>query len=331
MQAQAPGDPYVGLWSRIEGFDPHELSSKIAERRAVRSGLMRSTIHLVSDRDCLELSPLMQPVRNRMFKGSAFSKRLGGADVEELLAFSRRLLESDPQRRVDLEAPLAERWPGGDPASLTYAAVYLQPLVQVPPRGLWGESGQPRWTTVENWLGSDLNPDPSVARMVERYLAAFGPASVTDIQAWSGQTKLRAVVDELPHLRRFLDESGTELLDLPDAPLPDPATSAPVRFLPEYDNLLLGHKDRSRMRSPDCGDGPLFPGVKGFFGTALVDGYVSAAWKLIREGSRPDLEIYPAAFLDRNAREPLAQEGSGLLALLAAGSDPGEVRFASAF
>ena len=219
MQSQAPRAPYVGLWTRLTGFRAIELSDLTAARGAVRGPLMRATLHLVSSSDYLALRPVIQPVLERGFAGSPFD--ITGVDVDALLAAGRELIEHGPQTRAALGPLLAERWPEADPASLAQAVTYLVPTVQVTPRGLWGQSGQARWTTIEAWLGRGLDPEPSRERLVLRYLGAFGPATVRDIQTWSGLTRLGEVVDRLrPELITFRDESGSELLDLPDAPRP---------------------------------------------------------------------------------------------------------------
>src|SRR5919107_705431 len=140
------------------------------------------------------------------------------------------------------------RLEGFDPDELSRAIRHLVPLVQVPPRGVWGESGPAAHTTVEAWLERPLDRGSSLEEMVLRYLGAFGPASVMDVKTWSGLTRLGEALERLrSRLRTFSDEGGKELFDLPDAPRPDPATPAPVRLLGEYDNVLLGHADRRRM------------------------------------------------------------------------------------
>jgi hypothetical protein len=249
MQAQAPSPPYIGLWTRLEGFRPDELGRLILERRAVRIALMRNTIHLVSARDCLALRPLMQPVLDRtLYSTRANRAHLEGVDTKTLVAAGRALLEERPRTAKELGELLQEQWPDRDPASLARAIRHLLPLVQVPPRGVWGKSGPAAHTTAESWLGSPLDPTPSIEDVVLRYLGAFGPATVKDVQTWSGLTRLGEVIERLrPRLRTFRNERRKELFDLPDAPMPDPGTPAPPRFLPEFDNLILSHTDRTRF------------------------------------------------------------------------------------
>ncbi len=222
MQAQTPNSPYIALWSRIEGFQPDELGDLITNREAVRLALMRSTIHLVTARDCLFLRPLMQPVQVRnLFTGSPFGRNLTDMDLDEVVAAGRSIVEEKPRTSKELGALLHERWPDRDATSLAMAIRNLAPLVQVPPRGVWGKSGQTTLTTAESWLGQPLDPNPSLDDLVLRYLAAFGPASVMDAQNWSGLTKLRDAFEHLrPQLMTFQNESGKELSRPPRRPTP---------------------------------------------------------------------------------------------------------------
>jgi hypothetical protein len=323
LQAQAPLAPYVALWSRLADFDPAELSEAIVERRAVRTSLMRATIHLVTDRDALSLWPLVQPVLERGFRSSAFGQKVRGLDLTEILTAGRELLEERPRTSPELATLLLERWPEVPADSLAYAVGYLVPLVHVPPRGVWGKSGRVARTTTEGWLGRPLTRGDAPDEMVIRYLGAFGPASVMDVQAWSGLTRLRDVVERLrPRLLTFRDGSGRELFDLPDAPRPDPAIPAPPRFLPEYDNILLGHADRTRI-IPSGRAIPLAPGNGAAMGTILVDGMFAGSWRIRRHGERTTLGIEPFEPIAAAERTFLEEEGARLLAFI--GGAGGEI------
>ena len=328
MQAQAPSAPYVGLWTRLESFQPDELVSLMNSREAVRVPLMRATIHLVTARDSLALRPLMQPVlESRFYGGSPFIRHLEGMDMPALLSAGRSLVEEQPRTRASLGGLLREKWPARDATSLAYAITHLVPLVQVPPRGIWGKSGQATWTTVEAWLGRPLDANPSLEAMVLRYLAAFGPATVKDIQGWCWLTHLREVVDRLrPQLRTYRDEQGRELLDLPDAPRPDPDTPAPPRFLPEYDNVLLSHADRSRIMDPGRRV-PLLPGNGAVSGTVLVDGFFAGTWQIKRQESTAAVLIAPFAPVTAEERHALCDEGARLLAFVVPDAQTHDVRF----
>jgi hypothetical protein len=329
MQAQAPNAPYVGLWSRLIDFRTGDLAKMVADRKAVRCPLMRTTLHLVTARDCLALRPTMQPVLERGFRtGSPFGRRLVGMDVDEVLAAGRALLAERPRTTAELGKLLGAHWPDRDATALAHAVRYLVPLVQLPPRGIWGAGGAPTWQTVESWLGQPLGQGIPLEEMVLRYLAAFGPASVRDVQAWCWLTRLDAVVEGLrPRLRTFRDERGRELFDLPDAPRPNPETPAPVRFLPEYDNVLLSHADRLRIMSADQ---PLRlpPGSGGVKGSVLVDGYYEGLWTSETEKGAATLTIEPFAPLSAPERDALAEEGLRLLAFTASGATSYDVHFA---
>jgi hypothetical protein len=316
MQAQVPGNPYVALWSRLDGFQPQELSELIAERQAVRTSLMRATIHLVTGRDCLALRPVMQTVLERTFASSAFARNIAGVDLSELLAAGRELLEERPRTRAELRPLLAQRWPGYDDDSLAAAIGFLLPLVQVTPRGLWGKSGAARLTTVEAWLGRSLKPDPRPDTTVLRYLAAFGPATVADIRTWSRLTGLREVIDRLrAQLLTFRDDRGRELFDLPDAPRPDPDTPTPPRFLPEYDNILLSHDDRGRIIPGNRGL-PMPAGSGGELGAVLVDGFLGGMWRITHGRGHATLVIETDGSWTKSDQTAVADEGARLLAFV---------------
>lgn len=322
MQAQAPYAPYVGLWTRLEGFEPADLVSVLEERRAVRIALMRSTIHLASARDCLAWRPLVQTAVERNLAG-AYARSLQGVDPAELIAAGRELVEAEPRTFAELGELLSERWPGRDPHALAMAVRGWVALVQVPPRGIWGKGGRALHTSAELWLGAPLAPaDTAPDEMVLRYLAAFGPASVRDVQWWSGITRLSEVVERLsPRLSRFRDESGRELFDVPDGPRPDPDTPAPPRFVPEYDNLLLSHADRARVIAEEHRD-PLFTK-----GGLLVDGFARGAWRVTRARGIATLEIEPFERIGKRDLRAASEEGERLLEFVAPAAKDRAVRF----
>ncbi len=314
LQAQAPLAPYVGLWSRVDGFRPESLSAAIIERRAVRTSLMRSTIHLVSADDALWLRPTLQPALERGFRGSPFGQGLSDADLSAIADAGAESLDAQPLTSPELGRRLGERWPDVPPGSLSAIVGYLVPLAHVPPRGVWGESGPIARTTLTGWLGRPLAMDPAPETLVMRYLAAFGPASVADVQAWSGLTRLGAVVDrQRPNLLVLRDTRGRELFDLPGAPRPDPDTPAAVRFLPEYDNVLLGHRDRSRI-IPVGRSIPLPPGNGATMGTILLDGMLGGTWRITRDAERATLTVKPFDAVGVAERRAVEDEGARLLA-----------------
>jgi hypothetical protein len=326
MQAQVPGNPYIALWSRLDGFQPEQLSDLIAERRAVRTTVMRTTIHLVSADDCLKLRPLMRPIMVQTLANTAWGRNIAGIKTAELIAAGRSLLDDQPLTRVELGARLKEQWPDRDAASLAWAISYLVPVVQVPPRGLWGKSGEARLTTVEAWLGRSLVSNASLDDMVLRYLAAFGPATVADIRVWSRLTGLRAIIERLrPRLVTFCDERGREIFDFPDAPRPDPETPAPPRFLPEYDNILLSHDYRGRI-VPDNHGLSMPAGRGGELGSLLVDGFLGGMWRITRERGKATLVIEPGGSWTRADRAAVTDEGARLLAFVAADARDHDIR-----
>lgn len=313
LQAQEPIDPYVALWTRIVDFDPAELSRLIESRAAVRMGLLRGTLHLVTARDALAHYPILADVMARSWRSSPFAKRLVGVDLMSVLRAARAAIEDRPMTPSELGLALAPGWPDRDPTSLAYAARFLLPLVQVPPRGLWRRTGRPTNTTAEAWLGAPTDDAPNVDDLVRRYLAAFGPATVADIRVWSWLTGLREVVDRLrPDLRTFRDGAGRELLDVPDGPLATGDEPAPIRFLPQYDNVFLSHADRSRILHPTITVAELT-----WRGGVLVDGYVGAAWRIARDRTGATLTVTRYATLDAPQRAAIEEEGHRLLAFLA--------------
>jgi hypothetical protein len=325
LQAQVPSNPYIALWSRLDGFEPEELSGLITDRHAVRTSLMRATIHLVTARDCLSLRPVVQSVLERVFASSAFARNTAGVDLEALLDAGRVLLEERPRTRAELRPFLAERWPDYDADSLAAAIGFLLPVVQVTPRGLWGKSGQTTLTTVEAWLGRPPQSESAPDEVIPRYLAAFGPATVGDMRIWSRLTGLRPVIERLrPRLMTFRDERGRELFDLPEAPRPDPEIPASPRFLPEYDNILLSHDDRTRIIHDNRGL-PMPAGRGGELGSVLVDGFLGGMWRVMRGRGKATLMIEAAAAWTKAEHSAVVDEGARLLRFVAAESQDHDI------
>ena len=317
MQAQSPSNPYLALWSRLEGFEAEDLSSMIAERTAVRATLMRATIHLTTARDYLALRPVMRPVPAQTFTSSAFARNIAGVDIEAVVALGVQFLNDQPRTLGELAPLLAARWPGFDQGSLAQAVGFLADLVHVPPRGLWNTSGRARLSPAEMWLGHPIGADLAPDDVVIRYLAAFGPATTGDIRTWSRLTGLREVVERLrPRLISFRDERGRELFDLPDAPRPDPETPAPPRFLPEYDNILLSHDDRARITGTVSGV-QIPAGTGSEYGAVLRDGFLAGMWRITRQQESASLAIEPAGAWSPADRAAVADEGTRLLAFVA--------------
>ena len=315
MQSQLPNAPFVGLWSRLASFDPKELNGLMTSRATVRTSLMRTTIHLVSAADALALRPLFQPVLERTFRSQrAFREGIEGIDADELRRVGRELLEAEPMGGAELGRRLAERWPDRDASAMAHAVRFWLPIVQVTPRGLWGRTMAPRMTTTEAWLGRGVEESGDAGALLLRYLRAFGPASVADMRTWSWLTGLRPVVEELrPRLRTFTDERGRELFDVPDAPILTGDEPAPARFLPEYDNIVLSHDDRSRITTTWPLDTTLTRG------SLLVDGFVAGAWTVKRERRAATLLIDAFRDLSTAERAEVEEEADGLLAFMAAG------------
>ncbi|MFJ6792734.1 winged helix DNA-binding domain-containing protein [Streptomyces sp. NPDC091268] len=335
LQAQNVKPPYFQLHARLAGFRPAELAGLMEAREVVRMVTMRSTIHTHTAQDARTLRPLVQPARDR--EVAYFRKGLVGVDLERLDACARAFVEAEPRTMGEIRQELLEHWPDADPQSLAVAARCRLPLVQVTPRGVWGLSGQVRLTTLDTWLGPDARPDNGEARphpgspqthpvdrVVLRYLRAFGPASVKDMQTWAGLTRLREAFERLrPGLDVFQDENGVELFDLPDAVRPDPDTPAPPRFLPEFDNLLLSHADRSRVLAPEL-KGRTWRGNQAYR-TLLLDGFLGGLWML--DGAALTVELFRPA--SKALRAQITAEAQALLAAMTPeGADGnGSVRF----
>ena len=326
LQGQEPLQPYYGLWSRLVDFQPESLAELLLQRAVVRAPLMRTTVHLVTAEDALAIYPLVRPVLTRTLRSTPFGKGTAGVDLDALCAHGRALLEEQPRTMKELGQLLHERWPDYEPKNLAYAIHYLLPVLQITPRGVWGQRQQATWTTFEHWLGRPLDPAPSIDDLVLRYLAAFGPASSADIRTWSGITGLREVIERLrPQLVSYRDERGRELFDIHGAPLPDPETPAPPRFLPQFDNAFLSHDDRSRIVSDEHRKTLVTPNGRGMH-LYLVDGFVAGTWDVEETKTAAALMLKPLVPLSPADRREVEEEAARMLVFLVPGKDH-DVRF----
>ena len=335
MQAQVPTDPYTGLWSRVDAFDPMLVADAIEARELVRIVVMRSTIHLVTAADALALRAHMQPILDdEMTIHSEHKVHLVGLDLAPIVAFARPLLTASALTPAEIRAAMADEFPTIDPAALALVCRNNLALVQVPPRGVWGRGGAVRTMTTEGWLGAAPEPvSPAGARrIVERYLRAFGPASVRDVVAWSRVDALgETMAAMVPGLRPYRNERGVDLYDVADGELVAPDEPAPVRFLPVYDNVLLSHRDRSRF-----GDDERRRGLAAAFGakgTVLVDGIVTAAWHIVRDPDARPRAMAPATLVvehlgpvPKRTLAAIVREGSALVSFLAPDASAHDVR-----
>ncbi|MER0246077.1 winged helix DNA-binding domain-containing protein [Streptomyces sp. HSW2009] len=325
LQAQEPQEPFVGLWSRLRAFAPGALSDLLVERQVVRTALMRRTVHLVTAEDALAWRSRHDAMLLQRALG-AYRRELDGVDLDELAAAGRAKLAAGPCSNAELTRALAERWPTVAPRALGELVVAaLVPTAQLPPRGTWRTRAGVRNVLLASWLGHPVDPldpdptDPVGQALVRRYLAAFGPAASADVRAWCGVAGLPAAIRALrPELVAFRDERGRELLDLPDAPRPDADTPAPVRFLPAFDNAVLGYHDRSRIIA-DAHRGLSVTGAR----FVLVDGTVAATWT-VQDGT---VRVTPLRRLSRTDRTGVTEQGQALASFLAEdGGDRDRVR-----
>jgi len=320
LQSQAPHPPYTGLWSRLDRFEPDVVSSGLLDRSLVRAGTLRGTVHLMSARDSLGIRAYLQPSFDRLLRANIAYPKLAGLDFDELAAFGRRELTAQPRALNDLRPALSERWPDRDPAAIALAISDLVPLAQLPPRGLWRTSGKPIVAPLDVWLDELAEPVPPVETFVRRYLAAFGPASPVDMQTWSGLMGLKEVFERMRPELISIGNGKRELFDLPEAPRPDPETPAPVRFIAEWDDLLIGHRRRERIISDQNRKRILTPnGMPP--GTILIDGFMNGTWKVASEKGSATLVITLFTHIDAADRADLEQEGERLLTFLAPDAD----------
>jgi hypothetical protein len=320
LQAQAPNPPYIGLWSRIEGFRREQLTEALKKRRIVRMSTMRATLHLMAASDAVAWRPLLELVHQRGLAGE-HARALEGIDRAAVVKAGWALLREGPLNSSELGQALALQWKDRAPASLAALIRNNVPLVHLPPAGSWNSHQSAQLQPIAQWLGesaADVAP-ATQDDLLLRYLAAFGPATLADAGAWSGLTGWKAVAERLrPQLRVFTGDEGQELFDLPRAPRPDPDTPAPPRLVAEWDNLLLSHADRSRVMSEEH-RARVFT-VNGIVrGTVLLDGFVSGIWKIERAKNTATAVLEPFTRWSKADRVGVQEEAMCLLAFAADG------------
>jgi hypothetical protein len=313
IQAQLARPPYIALWTRLAGFTREALTAAITKRQLVRATLLRGTLHLLTATDYRALRPLFQPMLDAGITG-ILKERAAALDVPGLVADARAFLADRPRTFEDIRDHLVARRPGSDERAMGYAVRLSLPLVQVPEDGCaWGFPGTSAFAVAETWLGAPIAGGADAAALVLRYLAAFGPATAADAQRWSGLADLRPAFAALrPKLRVFRDERGRELFDLPGAPRPDADTPAPVRFLPDFDNLVLGHDDRRRVIDDEHRKAIATANLQ-VKPTFLIDGRVAGSWKITRTAKAATLALTPFVAITKAARRALETEGDALL------------------
>jgi hypothetical protein len=315
VQAQETDAPYVGLWTRMRTFRHEDLTTALAERRVVRGSLLRVTQHLTTGDDYRWLRPL---ITQRIGKAglSAFTRELAGIDLAELAAAGREILSGQVLTRPVLARHLADRYPDRPKMPLAWAAQHQLPLLHPPPTGVWRRRGHVSCVLAEDWIGS-LEEQPSLRTLVWRYLASCGPASVADLQIWSGLRRLRAEVEALrPELTVYRDERGRELFDVPGLPIASGDEPAPVRFLPEFDNVVLSHDDRTRIVSDEHRP-RVFPGYSMVHATFLVDGFVAGIWQI--QGT--EVRVTPLRPLASDEADAVHAEAERVLSFLELGAE----------
>lgn len=323
MQAQEPRHPFVGLWTRVEGFACDELLDALRSRAIVRATLMRSTLHLMSAGDYAATRMALQPSRSVALR--VLGARSDGLDLDAVLPAARELLSGGRALAFDdIRAHLVEQFPGVDDRALGYAVRTLLPLVMVPAEddARWGFPRVASFTLADEWLDAPLVDDETGARaLVSCYLGAFGPAGAKDLQRWSAVSGCKAVLAGMrDELEVFDDDRGRELFDLPDAPRPDPDMPAPVRYLPEFDNLVLAHDDRTRLIADEH---RLLVTTKNLRvkATFLVDGMVAGTWTIELRRKLATLALAPFGKLTKRVVPGARARGRHARALRRAGCE----------
>jgi hypothetical protein len=329
LQAQIARPPFVGLWTRLHGFKRTELADALHARTLVRVTSLRGTLHVMTAPDYIAFRGALQPMLTRGTL-AILRDRATALDVDALTAEARAFFGKSGATFDALRDHLKAKFPKADERAMAYAIRTHLPLVQVPTDAPWAFPAAADFALADKWLSKKVPTSATTAEaLVLRYLAAFGPATPGDAQAWSGLTGLRDTFESLrPRLVTFRDARKRELFDLPDAPRPDDDTPAPVRFVPDFDNLVLSHDDRTRIVADEHRSRVTLKNLQ-VRATFLVDGMVAGTWKSERKRKAAVLLIEPFGTIAKRTRAALEEEGERLLDFLEADADDREVRWAS--
>ena len=324
LQAQEPKPASLALWTRLDGFEHAQVHDALTQRSIVRGTMMRATLHMTSAADYAALRASLQPMLTSAMAG--ILRQRGDVDVERVLPVARALLAERPRTFNDLRAELSERFPQFDHRALGYVVRMQLPLLMVPSDDRWSFPSDACFTLAEDWIDRPLAGEDLPA-LVRRHLAAFGPASAADVQAWSGLKGLKPVLDGMADELVALRHGRRTLYDLPDAPRPDADTPAPPRLLPEFDTLLLAHQDRTRVIEDERRKALATKNLR-VQATFLVDGFVAGSWAIERKRGAATLTLSAFETLAKPVKDELAAEAEALLRFLEDGDATPRVAFA---
>lgn len=327
VQAQEARPPFLGLWSRIADFQADELHTLLHKRAVVRATFLRGTLHVLSAKDYVAFRAVLQPVLTDAMR--ALGARAKGLVLDDVLPAAAQLFGERPRDFNELRDALLQRFPDVHERALGYATRMNLPLVMVPTTDRWAFPSVAAFTLAGDWLSEPLSADDTPDELVRRYLAGFGPATAADVQTWSGLKGIKAVLARLrPELVTLRDTQGRELFDLPDAPRPDGDVPAPARFLPEFDNLVLSHADRTRVIADEHRGHVVTKNLR-VRASVLHDGFACGIWDVERKKTGVTLRVTPFHTLSRAAVAELTEEGEALLAFLEPDAVHPGVRFAA--
>jgi hypothetical protein len=305
LQAQEPKPPFLALWTRLRDFDREQLHEPLRDGRIVRATAMRATLHLVSAGDYAALRTALQPVMSAAM--GAVRGRDQGLDIDKLLPVASALIAESPRTFGELRPLLVQAFPGVNERALGYAVRMHLPLAMVPSEDRWSFASDAPFTLARK---PSAEADPRA--LVRRHLGAFGPATAADVQTWSGLRGIGDVLAQMSDELEAFQHGRRTLYDLPDAPRPDEDVPAPPRLLPEFDSLLLAHKDRSRVVADEHRRSLTTKNLR-VKATFLVDGFVAGSWTVARKRDTATLTLAPFAKLPPAAAGELEHEAVALL------------------